>query len=311
MQLVTGETVVGDVTLEGDDGVVVEVRYPAAKTLKLRRDDLAPESLFAVVERKTDPKDPVARRSLGELAERLGLLAAAAAEYAAVGALDPTAAKDMEGRITSLSETVAADLLEDAKALLEDGKPAAALLYLHTVLERYPRTPAAKEAQGLMAAAHKAAGASAEVSEKTVDPQAAGKLADAIEAQLAKGDAARQGVSGHPGAGGTSDVRALDRAIDRYESAWEKAKDLPVAGTGDAALDGRIASLKARAKASLVRAYLDAGTALLQRRAIPGAEKYCNRACELDPENRENHELHRLIVLAKASYGQVGGRGGR
>ena len=115
-------------------------------------------------------------------------------------------------------------------------------------------------------------------------------------------------MQGHGGSS-VGDQRTAERAVRLYEAAWEKAKELPLApGAGEAA--EKVESVRARARKSLVDAYLTAGTILLQRRALPSAEEYCNRACELDPENRSNHELHRLILEARALYyGTVGGRG--
>jgi tetratricopeptide (TPR) repeat protein len=308
----TGESVEGSVRLEGPDTVVVHARFPEPVTLEFKRNQLTPESLFAILERRTPSADAAKRRELGETAESLGLLGAAVSEYRAVAALDPSAAKDMEARVAPLLEAIAADLLEDAKDLLEEGRPKAALRMLHTLLERFPKTAAAAAVSPLMGKAHELAGASAEVARRTVDPANAGRAADAVAAHLEKGDRARAGAAGHTGAGGSADARAMLRAIDHYEDAWNGAKQFPVTETGNAELDGRLRSLHAKAKSSLVQAYVATGTVLLQRRSLPAAERYCDKACELDPENQENHELHRWIVQAKiTSYPRRGGRGVR
>lgn len=184
----------------------------------------------------------------------------------------------------------------------------AAVMYLHTLMETYPGTKAAKEAEALLSKATKAAGASVDVAPRTVEAAASAKVIETVEAHLGKGDAATKEVAGHEST--VADSRAAERAVGNYEAAWEAAKSLPVA-TGDDGLDARIAKVRARAKTSLVQAYLTAGTVYLQRRAIPDAERWCNKACELDPENKPNHTLHKLILQAKALSIGRGYGGGR
>ncbi len=307
VQLRGGASLEGDVSLEGPDTVVVDARFPAVKVVRLKRSELTPESLFSVLERRTDAKNPLKRRELGQVAETLGLLGAAVAEYRAAASLDASLAKEMDAKIEALIEEIAAGLLGDAKDLLDEGKSQAAIRNLHSLLERYPKSRAAKGVQALMGKAHEAAGTAAETAKKTVDAAGAEKIADAVLAHLQKGEKARAGVAGHEGAGGAADQRAILRAIDHYEDAWAGAKKFPVTETGNAELNTRLGDLHAKAKASLVQAYLTAGTMLLERRAIPSAERYCNKACELDPENKANHDLHRLIIEAKInSYSRRG-----
>ena len=43
----------------------------------------------------------------------------------------------------------------------------------------------------------------------------------------------------------------------------------------------------------------------MQRYSIPRAEEYCNKACELAPDEKSTHALHRLIIEAKI-YGSNG-----
>lgn len=301
VRLRTGQTLMGDLRLEGDDAIVLDQRFPTVGVVHLKRSDLAPESLYDVLERRTDAADAAKRLALGETAEKLGLSGAAIAEYRRVRSLDPASATEMDRRVVRLEEEVATDALDDAKDLLEEGMANAALMRLHALLEIYPGTKAAKLAQALLVTAEKAAGASAEVAVRTVAAADAVKLADEIEAGLRKGDAAAAKVSGHEGTGGTADVRSLLRAIDLYEDAWKDARRLPAGTNGTAELDDRFAKLRARAKASLVRAYLDAGSVLLQRRSIPSAERMCDKACELDPQHKDLHALHRLILEAKAT----------
>jgi len=308
VELRSGGVLLGDVRLDGE-AIVVDARYPRVETVRLKREDVAPESLFAIVERRADAKDAPARVRLGELAESLDLKAAAVAEYRAAATLDPGVAKEMEARVARLGEAIAADLLEAAQQLLDEGRPRAACMYLHTLLELHPATRAAGRARTLMSKAHQEAGNAVDVAKKTVPEDRAESTIAEVESHLSNADAALREVGGHEGT--VADQRAAERAIHHYEAAWEKAKTLPVAAS-DQALARRIEEIRARAKTGLVEAYLTAGSVHLQRRSIPAAEDYCNKACELDPERKQTHALHRLIIEAKSVYpGWAFGRGAR
>lgn len=298
IQLRNGSMLAGAVRLEGTDSVIVDATFPKVATFTLKREELAPESLYGVLERRTDPKDAAKRRDLAELADRSGLKGAAIAEYRAVRQLDPSSAKDLDPRIARLIEGIAADILQDARDLLEDDNGQAALMYLHTILEDYPDTKAAKEAKSLMQQTHKTVAEAAVVAVKTVAEKDAPGLLDKIAQHLADGDGKFQAARGHESSS-VSDQRSAERAIAHYEKAWEAAKQLPVSVTVPD-LKTRIETARDKSKSRLVDAYLTAGTIHLQRRSISSAERYCNKACLLDPENKPNHELHGLILRAKA-----------
>jgi tetratricopeptide (TPR) repeat protein len=308
VDLKTGGTLDGEVSLGEGNAVVVLARFPRSGTITIRRSDLTPQSLYRVLERRADPKDPAAHRRLGAIAEEAGLWGTAISEYRAAKDLDPASAREMDGHVDRLTGTLAAEVLQDARDLLDEGRANAAVMHLHTLMETYPGTKAAKEAVRLLPAATKAAGPSIDVAPRTVDASAAARTLETVEAHVGKGDAATKEVAGHEGS--VADSRASERAVGHFEAAWETAKTLPVE-TGDDGLDARIAGMRARAKASLVQAYLTAGTVHLQRRALPDAERWCNRACELDPGNKPNHALHGLILQAKALSIGRGFGGGR
>ena len=308
VELRSGETVVGSARLEGKDDVVIDAVYPAIDVVKLKRADVAPASLHAIMERLAAPDDAAKRREMGEFAEDSGLLALAVVDFTIVKKLDPATAKDMDARIARCNEMLAEAMLLDAQDLLADGHPNAALMYLHTLREKFPGTDAAKKADSVAAAAHKTAGASADVAVQTVPPAQAPKVADAVDGHVAKGDAQTARIGGHVGST-VAAQRAAERAVTHYEFAWTAAKSLPVAPSGDEKFDARVVKLRGAMKTKLVDAYLTAGTLFLERRVIVSAERYCNLACELDPENKNNHRLHALILQAKIlAYRSGGGR---
>lgn len=301
VRLKSGAILVGDVEIAESGDLVVTTRFPEEATVTLKRDELTPRSLYDLLDRRADPEDADARLKLGELAESAGLFGMAVSDYLAVVQLRPELRKEMGERVERVREAIAAGILSDAKELLEQGNPNGALMYLHTIQERYGKTKAAKEAKKLMATGHEHAGESAEVGKKTVSEEKAPKVIASIEKELEKGDREARKLRGHEG-DSSRDRKAADRAIRYFESAWEKIKTLPVAAA-DTELQAKINRLRSSGKQKLVTAYLTAGSIHLQQYSIPRAEDYCNEACELDPEGKATHQLHRLIIEAKINDG--------
>jgi hypothetical protein len=293
VHLKTGETLAGNVRMDGDH-VIVDTFYPTISTLRIRKDDLLPESLYDILERRTDVKDAPGRRALAETAEQLGLKGAALVEYLRARNFEPSSAAELDPKIQRLTEDIAADLLEDAEDLLAAGMPNSAVVRLDAVLQRFPDTKTAVRARALLPKAKEATQETPKGDDPAMSPEQVAKIADRVEKNLAKGEEASALARGHAGASGTRELRVVERAIDHLERAWERTKDLRGA-SDDAALAQKVATLRERARTGLVAAYLRAGTILIQRRAIPGAERYCDKACELDPANETSHELHRLI----------------
>lgn len=298
VNLRTGETLVGDVRLDGDD-VVIDARYPIASVVRVRKDALVAESLYEVLERRTDTKDAAGRRTLGEVAEQLGLRGAAVVEYGRVRDLDPTSQEEMGRRISRLGEGISTDLLDDAQELLSEGMASAALVRLQAILQRFPETNAATTAKALVPKAEADALGASKPTGQHLTAEESAKAADALEKDLSQAEKTLESSDGHVGASGSRELRAAQRAIELLERAWSHARRL-VDVSGDATLTARVSALRERTKSALVSAYLRAGTILIQRRAIPGAERYCDKACELDPANASIHELHRIVLTAKA-----------
>lgn len=306
VQLKNGAILVGDVDLAENGDIVIAVRFPEEGMVTLKRDELEPRSLYDVLDRRTDSGDVDARLRLGQLAESVGLFGIAVSDYLAVAALDPELRSDMEKRVERVREAIAAKILQDAKVLLEEGNSRSALMYIHTIQERYGTTKAAKEAKRLMATAHERAGSSTDVAKKTVTEERAPKVIESLERDLEKGDRETRKLGGHEG-NSSRDRRAADKAIRYYESAWDKIKTLPVAAQDKELLD-KIRRLRESGKDRLTQAYLSAGSIHLQAYSLPRAEEYCNKACELQPEDKASHVLHRLIIEAKINggYGWIG-----
>jgi len=301
VRLKTGAVLVGDVELVEGGDIKITTRFPESKTLILKQEDVDPRFYYDVLDRRSDPKDADARLRLGNLAESSGLYGLAISDYMAVAELRPELKRQLVGRIDSVREAIAAEILAEAKALLEEGSSKSALMSLHTLQELYPKTKAAKEAGKLLESSHKYAGYSADVAEKTVSVEKVPKVLESLQKDLDRAERENRKLGGHAGSS-SRERRAADRAIRYFESAWEKIRSLPVA-VSDSELRARIQRLRESGKERLVQAYLRAGTMHLQQYSIPRAEEYCNKACELSPGDKANHILHRLIVEAKINNG--------
>lgn len=308
VQLKSGAILVGSVTLMENGDIQIATRFPRVETLTLEREHLMPRSLYDVLDRRTDRDDPEGRLRIGELAESSGLYGLAISDYLSVAELRPDLEEEMTARVERVREAIADRILEDARDLLEEGNARSALLYLHTLQEQYPETRAAKRgAKELMTTAHDHAGESTDVAEKTVPAEKAPKTIEALQKHLGKGDREMRKLKGHEG-DSSRDRRAAEKAIRYFESAWEDVRTLPVTAP-DPELEAKIRGLRKSVKERLVEAYLTAGSIHLQRYSIPRAEEFCNKACELEPDDKASHALHRLIIEAKINGGI--GWGGR
>lgn len=303
VQLRNGGVMVGEVFVTEAGDVVVRTRFPKEAELVLSPEDITPASLYRIHERRADMSDPQALLSLAELASAAGLYGIAIGDYQSLKELDDEQGQLVDQRVAELTELLAEEVLLSAKALLEEDKVNAALLYLHTLAELYPRTAAGKEADTMMAAAHRRAGGAVEIAEDTVPLSRVQETLERILKNLGRGDAAREKAGGHVGStiAASTQRRALDKAIRYYLRGWGDAKTLPAA-IADEQTKSRVDGLRKRVKQKLVGVYLDAASLQLQRGSIPKAEEYCNAACELDPGNKASHMTHRLILEAKA-YG--------
>lgn len=309
IQLKSGATFVGEVVLKDDGAVQIAARFPRKETLTFSREELQPRSLYDLVDRRVAPGDAEARLSVAELAQSSGLYALAISDYMAVADMRPEREAEMVARIREVKEAIAAEILSEVKLLLEEGHPRVALMHLHSLRELYPDTAAAKRgAKELMTTARARAGASVDVAEKTVSPDRAPKVISELRKDVEKGRKEMQKLQGHEGSS-SRDSRAAKKAIREFESAWNMVKSLPVS-VPDHELQTEITHLRKSVKEMLAQAYLTAGTIELQRYSIPNAEEFCNKACELQPEDKSNHQLHRLILEAKIYGGGIGwGRG--
>ena len=294
LELRSGEVMIGRVTEIGEKSLKIEVSYPVPGARTVERADVEPRSIYAVLSARIDQDDAHARLALAGTCRELGLFAHAIAEAREAARLDPSLRASANDMIAELHAAMAAEVLRQAEAAFAEDRLGSARLAAQTVVRDHRNTAAAKGAADLL----RRLGARA-------SPALRHATADQITAAV---ESARKGLdradgSAHATAHGSMrDQRALEREIARLEKAWRAIGDLAPPEEAVTLAD-RLSSTQAEVRKRLVGAYLTMGSFHLQRRALPDADEWCNKACELDPENHHLHRLHELIVQAKVFSG--------
>jgi hypothetical protein len=302
IQLRNGEILVGDVQIkDGGNTILVHVRYPKVRDVVLARKDLTPKSLYAIFEKHADRKNADTLWAIAMLAKDARMYGVAISDLVAVKTLDPKKKGAVAAAITDIHELIAGELLQDARDALAMENPRAALVYLHTIKERYPDTKAANETKTIMSLAHSRAGARVDIAHKTVSAEMATKVLAKISEFRERGDKSLRMVRGknRRTVGGSRLRRALDKAINYYRKAWQAARKLPVA-VAESKLRERIGVARSTSRKLLVGALIDAATLQLVRTSVTKAEEFCKEACALDPENKKLRDVHKTIIEAKA-----------
>lgn len=306
LELRTGEVVIGRVLEVDADTISVEVTFPTVSERSIPRSEIEPRSIYALLSARIDQADAKAHLALAATCRKLGLFALAIAEAREAGRRDSVYSSTVDKMISELRGEIAAELLRQAENDFADDRVGSARVAAHVVLRDYEETASAKGAKQLMEKiAARVGPAPREVTAEEIE-----KLVAAVRRDLER----TQEATAAPAHGSMRDQRALERAIARLEKAWEKIGNLvgprgdttASSGTTSAATPAdRLSSAQADLRRRLTAAYLSLGSIYLQRRALPDADAWCNKACELDPENQHLHRLHELILQAKI----VGGWG--
>lgn len=300
LELRTGEIVIGRVLEVDDDTIRVEVTFPTVSDRSIRRADIEPRSIYAMLSARIDQADAEAHFALAVTCRKLDLFALAIAEAREAGRLDTSYSSKVDKMISELRGDLAAEVLRNAEHDFTDDRTGSARVAARVVLRDYDDTSSARGAKRLM-----------EKIADRVGPAPREATAEEIETLVAdvRRDLERtEEATSTPAHGSMRDQRALERAIARLEKAWEKVGNLvgprgdatPSNGTTSARTPAdRLSSAQADLRRRLTTAYLSLGSIYLQRRALSDADEWCNKACELDPENHQLHYLHELILQAK------------
>lgn len=292
VELQSGEVIVGRLVAMQGDRLAIEAGYPKAERRELGRAEVLPRSWFALLAMRADLDSVTDLLALADEAERLGLPAHALAQLQAAAQLDQAQRPQLEQRMASLREAIAAALLGEAEQALADGRWAEARLGAEVVRNRYADTPAGGKAGALMTKALAAA-----------RTDAASRAADATTAQKALATAARHEAEADKvalplrgGIGATvKEQKAREKAIGHLERARAALLD---GGDGQ-----DVTAVRIRVTDKLRDSYLAIARTLLQRRALDQATHYNALACELDPDGGGCSHLQDLIVQARLSFG--------
>lgn len=298
LDLKSGELVIGKVTDVGATAVTIEVGYPNVEKRTIPRSEITPLSLYHVLAAGVDSRNAAAHMKLAEISRDLGLWAHVIAEAREASRLEGSMKSEAERLVGLARSEIALVLLADAREALDEGRQAAARLAATTAVTDYGDTAAGADAKKLLVVLNE--------KERTAQSKRRLSRAQALEA-LDRAEAHLKAVKSTPATtanhGGSSAQRTLESITSYLEKSWAAIKDVELAEPIDVELAQRLDDRRAEVRRRLVDGYLELGTVYIQRRAIPDAEKYCELACGLDPENRANHVLHRLIVNAKISRG--------
>ncbi|MBK8977102.1 MAG: hypothetical protein IPM29_14405 [Planctomycetes bacterium] len=295
----TGEVLIGRVVDVTDGTFRMELTFPKEEMRELSRAEIIPRSVYDVLAARIDQGNGGAHLDLAAVCEDLGLFAFAIAEARQAAKLDPALGAKAKRVEQQSREQIAARILQAAQADFEDGRLGSAQLAAHAVAHDYGDTRSARDATKLAAkiadqkrpSAHEATGEEIASAVKSVR--------SVLEKVVKDLDV--------PAHGDMRQQRGLQRAISRLEKVWSEVGDLvaprpPVERdetTTAASPAERLEAVQDELRARLTTAYLALGTIYLERRALPDADEWCNKACDLDPENKSSHALHRLILQAK------------
>ena len=298
IELRSGEVLIGEVTAVSDRVVTVRVSYPESATKEIEKSDLAPRSLYSIVASRIDGKSAGERMRLAQLCLEIGLPGHAIAEYREASRLDPTLGKSIDKRISVIRSEIATRLLADVTEARDAGKWERVHLNARHLVDRYPKTTAARQARKLLRQA------TSEL-EKRVRAEAV----DDAKARRAIGEATRkfkraQEIMTSEAIGHTvKEQRRRERSIRRLESAWKVVQGITTVSESETAAG--FASLKTKIREQLHQQYVALGTLHVKRRSLPAAESWNVKACELDPKGGGCANLQNLIVQARITNGNV------
>ena len=305
LELRSGEVVIGRVLAVDDHTVKLEVTFPDVSVRSIKRSDIQPRSIYALLSARIDQADAKAHLGLARTCKKLGLLALAISESREASRRDAALSPIVDKLIIQLRGQLAGEILQQAEGDYAEDRMGSARMAAHVLKRDYGDTDAATGAKKLMAKIAARVGPQPrEISAKEVN-----KVVAAARRALAR-TAKKTGAT--PAHGSMRDQRALQSAVSRLEKAWARIGNLvgpheeatPEAGrTSVATPADRLSLVQAELRRRLTASYLSLGSIYLERRALPDADDWCNKACALDPENKHLHRLHELILQAKIVSG--------
>ena len=300
-----GRVVRGEILEIRDDGLRVKggVKSGGQAEIVIRADLLDAEWFYGIRD-KAAGEDAKAHLKLAMWALDRGLFSRAQLQVRRAAAIDPKLVKDiLEGKLPDIRDGIAAKILESARRDAKEGRPANAVRKVEILLARLPDTPAGAEAADYLAELETQVGEK----EKKDQDDARAKLAEAerkaqedcdrlltpVEETLTKGRArasAALGEDNQPKA-----VEMLGEALKMGDAALERLESLSKQKTDDAMFQGRVAELKTRITAAMVKGRLHRAEMFVWRGSHPQAKAEIAKVRELDPGNLDAEALETRI----------------
>ncbi|MCA8949734.1 MAG: hypothetical protein KDE27_09540 [Planctomycetes bacterium] len=298
-----GEIVIGSVVNVKASTVEIAVTFPRVETRVLDRSDIKPSSMYAILSGRLDQTSGKAHLELAQTCRELGLFAFGIAEAREAARRDPALAEASQHLVEGLRQSIADEILHAATSDADAGRYGSASLAAEAILRDYADTPAARAARDLLAKLRSLAATDARIVGEKEAVAATKRIRRAL-------DRSTEDLAA-PAHGKMRDQRRLQRGIARLEKVWKGVHDL--VGPEDAAAAStstsapgaadRLAAAQTQLQSRLTAAYLALGQIYLEREALSDASEWCNKACEIDPQNKDSHQLHSLILQAKIISG--------
>lgn len=299
VRLRSGETFIGKVTSASFQEVKISTIYPEEKSLTFESSKIHPGSLYELLSIRLDPKDASERLRLANYCFKHELFNYGLAELNRVERLDFKLSKTVRELRRKAENALGQRLLDEALIYLAVDKTTRARLYLQSILKNYPKSKASRKAKELLGTLTRKA------KRKKKSPVSSKRGKEEILRKLKKAkdlfdivEKKTQSLNRHFTMG-RKDELLLRRARGSYTKVYKMMGEASRRSTDDGLLDKELKNLATLSRSRLTKTYLELGGLYLQRGAIQAAEQCCVRACELEPENKDLHHLHKRILQAR------------
>jgi hypothetical protein len=300
-----GRVVRGEILEIREDGLRVKgaVKSGGNAEIVIRADLLDAEWYYGIRD-KAAGEDAKAHLKLAMWSLDRGLFSRAQIQVRRAAAIDPKLVKDiLEGKLPDIRDGIAAKILESARRDAKEGRPANAVRKVEILLARLPDTPAGAEAVEVLAEFE---GQVAD-REKKDQEEARAKLAEAdrkaqeecdrlltpVEETLTKGRKRASDALGEDNQ--PKAVEMLGEALKMGDAALDRLDALSKQKTDDTMFQGRVAELKTRITAAMVRGRLHRAEMFVWRGSHAQARTEIQKVRELDPGNLDAEALETRI----------------
>lgn len=301
-----GRVVRGEILEVREDGIRAKGRPKDGGMVEMViRADLLDAEWYYGLRDKAAGEDAKAHLKLAMWAIEKGLFSRAQVQVRRATELDPKLVKDIqEGTLPGIREGIAAKVLASSRADVKEGRFALAQRKVELILARMPDTPAGAEAADFLPevearVAEKEAKDLADARAKLAEAErkaeeARDRLLGPVEETLKKGQALGSKAlaeDNQPQA-----IEMLGQALQMGEAALDRLDSIAKQKTEDEALAGRVAELRAKITAAMIKGYLHKAEMYVWRGSLPQAKAELARVNKLDPGNTDAMALGDRIV---------------